>query len=65
MIAKSFFETGNIAYMITGFLTLFGAIICFVIISYVGIPKPDPSFKSKSKSFKISTSLNYYLPGWS
>lgn len=56
---------GNIAYMITGVLTLFGAILCFLLISYVGIPKPDPSLKSKSKSFKILYSLNYYLPGWS
>ena len=52
-------------YIITGLMTMVGAIISEIMIVYVGIPKPDPSIKQKSVPFKISYSLNYYLPGGS
>lgn len=61
---KNFFESSNIAYLITGFITLIASILCYIIISSAGIPKKEPEIKVKSIPLKISYSINYYLPGW-
>jgi hypothetical protein len=62
---SSFFIQSSLVYNINGILTLLSAIIFYAMVAYSGLPKRDPEIKPKPVSYRISYSLNYYLPGFS